>query len=39
MEAGANGFVLKRSAANDMIPAVWEVLQGRTYVSPSVEAE
>ena len=35
--AGAVGFVLKRTAANDLIPAVWEVLKGRTYVSPSVE--
>ena len=37
MLAGASGFVLKRTAANDLIPAVWEVLKGRTYVSPSVE--
>ncbi len=39
LSAGAAGFVLKRTAANDMIPAVWEVLKGLTYVSPSVEAE
>lgn len=37
MAAGAKGYVLKRSAANDLIPAVWEVLKGRTYVSPAVE--
>ena len=39
LSAGAAGFVLKRTAANDLIPAVWEVLKGRTYVSPSVEME
>jgi DNA-binding NarL/FixJ family response regulator len=39
LSAGAAGFVLKRTAANDLIPAVWEVLHGRTYVSPSVEVE
>lgn len=39
LSAGAAGFVLKRTAINDLIPAVWEVLKGRTYVSPSVEAE
>jgi len=37
LTAGATGFVLKRTAANDLIPAVWEVLKGRTYVSPSVK--
>jgi DNA-binding NarL/FixJ family response regulator len=37
MAAGATGFVLKRSAANDLILAVEEVLQGGTYVSPSME--
>jgi two-component system secretion response regulator SsrB len=37
MAAGAAGFVLKRSAANDLILAVEEVLQGGTYVSPSME--
>jgi DNA-binding NarL/FixJ family response regulator len=36
MASGAAGFVLKRSAATDLIPAVEEVLQGRTYISPSV---
>ena len=37
LDAGAGGFVLKRSAATDLIPAVREVLGGGTYVSPSVE--
>ncbi len=39
ISAGATGFVLKRTASNDLLPAVWEVLKGRTYVSPSVEME
>ncbi len=37
MATGANGFVLKRSAANDLIPAVYTVLQGKRYVSPVLE--
>ncbi len=39
LSAGATGFVLKRTAANDLIPAIWEVLKGRIYISPSVEIE
>ncbi len=34
--AGAAGFVLKRSAATDLIPAVREALRGGRYVSPGV---
>ena len=37
--AGAMGFVLKRAAARDLIPAVSEVLRDRRYVSPGVQAE
>ena len=37
LAAGASGFVLKRAAATDLIPAVREVLQGRPYISPAVE--
>lgn len=37
LAAGAVGFVLKRSAATDLIPAVQEVRQGRTYVSPAAK--
>ncbi len=37
LAAGAEGFVLKRSAASDLIPAVEEVLGGGTYVSPSTK--
>ncbi len=35
LAAGAAGFVLKRAAGTDLLPAVDEVLQGRTYVSPA----
>jgi DNA-binding NarL/FixJ family response regulator len=37
MRSGVSGFVLKRSAATDLIPAVEEVLGGKTFVSPSLE--
>ena len=36
VSAGAVGFVIKGAATNDLIPAVWDVLKGRRYVSPSV---
>ena len=39
MEAGAHGFVLKRTAATDLIPAVRAVLRGRKYVSPHLKKE
>jgi DNA-binding NarL/FixJ family response regulator len=39
MAAGAQGFVLKRSAATDLIPAVRAVLRGRKYVSPHLKKE
>ena len=34
LEAGANGFVLKRAVATELLPAVDAVLAGRCYVSP-----
>ncbi|MHC4293458.1 MAG: response regulator [Planctomycetota bacterium] len=37
IEMGANGFVLKRSVATDLIEAIREVLQGRVYVSPFIK--
>jgi DNA-binding NarL/FixJ family response regulator len=37
MAAGVKGFVLKRAAVNDLIPAVEAVLRGDTYVSPSIQ--
>ena len=39
LSAGASGFVVKGTATNDLIPAVWEVLKDRTYISPSVNIE
>jgi DNA-binding NarL/FixJ family response regulator len=33
LEAGANGFVLKRAIASDLLPAVDAVLAGQRYVS------
>ncbi len=36
MAAGVEGFVLKRRAVVDLIPAIREVLQGRKYISPDV---
>jgi DNA-binding NarL/FixJ family response regulator len=37
IEKGANGFVLKRSVAIDLLAAVQAVLQGRIYVSPGIK--
>jgi DNA-binding NarL/FixJ family response regulator len=37
LSAGVAGFVLKRSTATDLIPAVKEVLQGGTYVCPALQ--
>jgi DNA-binding NarL/FixJ family response regulator len=39
LSAGAKGFVLKRAAVIDLIPAVEAVLRGGTYVSPSIEQD
>ncbi len=36
MGAGANGFVLKRTIATDMLEAVAAVLRDELYVSPSI---
>lgn len=36
LDAGALGFVLLRTIAWDLIPAVQSVLQGRTFVSRAV---
>ena len=36
--AGASAFVLKRSAATDLMQAVDEVSKGNMYVSPNIEA-
>ena len=34
--AGVEGFVLKRRAVVDLIPAIREVLQGHKYISPDI---
>src|SRR5690349_20598319 len=36
METGAAGFVLKHSVASELITAIREALQGRTYVTPMI---
>lgn len=36
LEIGVKGYVIKRSAAQDLIAAIREVLQGRSFVSPGV---
>ncbi len=36
LATGVSGFVLTRSAAWDLIPAIRKVLQGQTYVSPAL---
>ena len=36
LELGAAGFVLKRSAVTELLPAIDAVLLGGTYVSPGV---
>jgi DNA-binding NarL/FixJ family response regulator len=38
-DAGVAGFVLKRTVATDLIPAVHEVLQGGTYVSAAAQQD
>lgn len=35
IDAGAAGFVLKRTVVNDLIPAIEAVMHGRLYISPS----
>jgi DNA-binding NarL/FixJ family response regulator len=36
LEAGASGFVLKRTIASDLLNAVDAVLAGERYVSPAI---
>ena len=36
LDAGAIGFVLKRSAGEDLLPAVKSAIAGKRYVSPSI---
>jgi DNA-binding NarL/FixJ family response regulator len=39
MEAGAVGFVLKHSAASELVTAVREALRGQTYLTPMIAGE
>jgi DNA-binding NarL/FixJ family response regulator len=39
LSAGVAGFVLKRAAATDLIPAIKEVLRGHVYVSAAVQQD
>jgi len=36
LRAGASGFVLKRSAAAELVDAIRRVASGRTYIDPSI---
>jgi DNA-binding NarL/FixJ family response regulator len=36
MEAGGSGFVLKTSAAEELLTAIREAMNGRKYVSPAL---
>ena len=38
LEAGVRGYVLKRSAAENLIPAIRAVITGGLYVDPSIRA-
>jgi DNA-binding NarL/FixJ family response regulator len=37
--AGASGYLLKRSAASELLTAIQEVMKGRCYVTPLVTRE
>jgi DNA-binding NarL/FixJ family response regulator len=38
-EAGASGYVLKRSASRELITAIKDAMKGRTYVTPMIAGE
>jgi DNA-binding NarL/FixJ family response regulator len=37
ISAGAKGYVFKLAAGRELVPAVYEVMQGRFYISPLVK--
>ena len=39
LEAGASGFVLKHSAAEELITAIRAAMEGKTYLTPAIAAE
>jgi DNA-binding NarL/FixJ family response regulator len=38
-EAGASGFVLKHAAPSELVTAIHEAIQGRTYVTPLIAGD
>jgi DNA-binding NarL/FixJ family response regulator len=36
LRAGASGYVLKNSAGEELITAIWAALQGQTYLTPLI---
>ena len=39
IEAGASGYVLKHSVSSELIAAIHDALEGRTYISPLIAGE
>jgi DNA-binding NarL/FixJ family response regulator len=39
LDAGASGFVLKHSAASELVTAIQEALKGGTYITPQIASE
>jgi DNA-binding NarL/FixJ family response regulator len=39
LEAGASGFVLKHSAASELVTAIHEALKGGMYITPQIASE
>jgi DNA-binding NarL/FixJ family response regulator len=39
LDAGAIGFVIKRTIGEDLVPAVRSVIAGHEFVSPSIKLE
>jgi len=39
LEAGASGFLLKHSAASELVTAIQEALKGGTYVTPQIAGD
>jgi len=37
LSAGARGYVLKQSLAEDLVPAIWAVMHGNTFISSSIQ--
>jgi DNA-binding NarL/FixJ family response regulator len=35
--AGAKGYVLKLAASQELVPAIYEIIQGGSYISPLVK--